>query len=212
MSRTLTAGTGISVTDNGSLVTVAAVPAFSTPAINEIFTGIMTNSNSTSINFYQIQRYLCVPILVDMTVDRIGVYCDTAASGGATRLGIYASDANNRPGALVLDAGTVDTSTTGEKTITISQALTAGIYWLTAVEQGNTSVRVRSSNVFLTLPVLAGVSITQLTTPGTSFMEATVAGGTTHATVTGALASTATVGYTQFGSHERPIVSLRRSA
>lgn len=74
------------------------------------------------------------------TVDRISCkIADAAGSGGTTRLGIYSPDANNMPGALLLDAGTVDATGTGVKEITISQALSAGWYWLAAVNQGAAS-------------------------------------------------------------------------
>ena len=69
------------------------------------------------------------------TFDRIGVHVTTAVSGATVRLGIYA-DSVNRPAALVLDAGTVDASSTGYKEITISQTLSAGVYWLAAAAQG----------------------------------------------------------------------------
>lgn len=69
------------------------------------------------------------------TFDRIG--CDVTTAGEASsvmRLGIYA-DNNGTPGALILDAGTVTTATTGIKTITISQKLAPGRYWLAALTQ-----------------------------------------------------------------------------
>ena len=53
------------------------------------------------------------------------------------RLGIYnSSETTFEPNTVVLDAGTVDTSSTGIKEITISQTLNAGLYFLTAVRQG----------------------------------------------------------------------------
>jgi len=57
----------------------------------------------------------------------------TAAVAGTGRLGIYqaTSDTNLYPNTRILDAGTVDHGTTGVKTLTISQALTANtLYWL----------------------------------------------------------------------------------
>ena len=80
-----------------------------------------------------------------VTLDRIGIEVTTGGGAGAVvRLGIY-SDTNGVPDALVLDAGTVDSTGTGIKTITISQALSAGVYWLATVSQVATSV-VRTVN------------------------------------------------------------------
>lgn len=66
--------------------------------------------------------------------DRIAVNVGTAVVGGTTptlRLGIYADDGTGGgPGTLVLDAGNVVITATGIQTITISQTLAAGRYWL----------------------------------------------------------------------------------
>jgi hypothetical protein len=52
-------------------------------------------------------------------------------------MGIYADNGLGKPGALILDAGTVSTAS-GFGTITISQILTGGIYWFAMAEQGGT--------------------------------------------------------------------------
>lgn len=68
--------------------------------------------------------------------DRICCNVATLAATALTRLGIYADDGHNAPGALLLDAGTVDCSTTGDKEITISfSAPSTGTIWLAAVAQ-----------------------------------------------------------------------------
>ncbi len=65
------------------------------------------------------------------TAVRLAVQVATSAASGVMRLGIYSNDATtDYPGALLLDAGTISTATTGAKQITISQSLTAGLYWL----------------------------------------------------------------------------------
>lgn len=67
---------------------------------------------------------------------RIGV-TSGGTSGSVHRLGIYDTAADGTPGSLILDAGTVATTTTGDKEITgLSAQLTPGLYWLTAVQQG----------------------------------------------------------------------------
>ena len=73
------------------------------------------------------------------TFTRIGI--NVVAGGGAgsnCRLGIYKPTSNHQPGVLVLDAGEVDVSTTGVKEITISQALSPGIYWLMLANESGT--------------------------------------------------------------------------
>lgn len=69
--------------------------------------------------------------------DRIGINVTTAAtaaSGGVLRLGIYA-DSGGKPGALIVDAGTISSETLGSREITITQTLDPGVYWLAAVAQ-----------------------------------------------------------------------------
>lgn len=70
------------------------------------------------------------------TFDRIGILVTTLAASSAVRLGIYESLADGMPGDLVLDAGTVDSTTTGAKEIALSQVLTPNLYWLAFVAQG----------------------------------------------------------------------------
>lgn len=86
----------------------------------------------------------CMPLIVlyGGTADRMLFNIDTGGTTGAIcRLGIY-SDSSGYPGALLLDAGTVAAETTGVKSITISQALTAGTrYWLAIATQGGAGTR-----------------------------------------------------------------------
>jgi hypothetical protein len=104
------------------------------------------------------------------TADRIGLEVTTGAASSTVRLGIYAEDATTGlPGSLLLDAGTIDSTTTGFKELTISQALSPGRYWLAAVALVATpTVRVNSGGNALfpgvsqadlaTAPVAASVS------------------------------------------------------
>jgi len=80
-------------------------------------------------------------VVKTITLDRIAINVTTAAAGATARLGIYADDGTTYPGSLVLDAGTVDVSTTGMKTITISQELTPGLYWLCVWSGGGPTIR-----------------------------------------------------------------------
>jgi hypothetical protein len=74
------------------------------------------------------------------TLDRLYVNHDASATASElVRIGIY-YDNNGRPGALLLDAGTIDLSTaTAVKSITISQPITTGRWWIMSVRQGPTN-------------------------------------------------------------------------
>mgnify|MGYP000553028085 CR=1 FL=1 len=129
------------------------------------------------------------------TFDRIAINHAATSAGASSvcRLGIY-NDSSGVPGTLLLDAGTVDLSTaTAFKTITISQQLTPGLYWLAAVPQitsgtptftcGTPSVGVPSSDttfngckfensVTSTLPSTATPGAANATNPIAVFMRA----------------------------------------
>ena len=93
------------------------------------------------------------PFLVPnkMTLDQIAVNV-TTLTAGKQRLGIYSDNGSVGPGALLLDAGEVDTGTTGVKAATISQAIPAGtLLWLAVV--GNAAPTVRA------LPVGGGIAL-----------------------------------------------------
>jgi hypothetical protein len=87
------------------------------------------------------------PFLVgrSCTLDLIGVSVGTVGSAGAgVRLGLYADDVTTPgvPGALVLDAGTVEAvANTGLRGGTISLTLEPGIYWTAMSVQGGAGTR-----------------------------------------------------------------------
>jgi hypothetical protein len=85
--------------------------------------------------------------MVAESFDRIAIAVATVAAGNA-RLGIYA-DNNFKPGALVLDAGAVDTTDAGNKEITINQALQPGLYWLVVLYDATPVVRAPSYSINL---------------------------------------------------------------
>ena len=80
-------------------------------------------------------RLVFCPFLVgeQITLDRIGVslVASSTTTSNVIRLGIYNCDANHIPSTLLLDAGTVTASaTTNLITISISQQLNPGLYYL----------------------------------------------------------------------------------
>lgn len=108
------------------------------------YTADGAEGKDSSQNLAVADKIWYIPFLVPVvtTFDRIGVEVTTAQAASNLRLGIY-SDSSGVPGARVLDAGTVASATTGAKTITISQALSAGLYWL-ALKSDTANVVVRS--------------------------------------------------------------------
>lgn len=88
-------------------------------------------------------RLYFIPFVIyeSTTFTKIGVSVTTLAASTGIRLGIY--NYNNTygyPGSLILDAGTIDSSTTGDKTISISQTL-YDKFWLCLISNGTPSIR-----------------------------------------------------------------------
>ncbi|MEM2174275.1 MAG: hypothetical protein QXI58_01425 [Candidatus Micrarchaeia archaeon] len=97
---------------------------------------------------------LAFPLIIPVstTFDQIAINVTTAKTGQA-RLGIY-RDNNNQvyPGSLILDAGVIDTGTTGVKILSIDLTLTPGLYWAAYVT--NAGPTVRAIAVGGSLPIL----------------------------------------------------------
>jgi hypothetical protein len=78
---------------------------------------------------------------VETTYTRIGLQVQTAAASSTIRLLIYNAEATEGyPEDILLNAGTVDSSSTGAKEITISETLSAGHYWVACVPDGTPAV------------------------------------------------------------------------
>ena len=79
-----------------------------------------------------------------VSIDKLGIVVSTAVPASTIRLGIYSDSGVGYPGALIIDGGTVDTSTTGSKTVTITKTtLPPGTYYLAYVPQGAAGVAVQ---------------------------------------------------------------------
>jgi hypothetical protein len=130
------------------------------------------------------------PIIIPKAITISRMFAEVTSGGdvGSTlRLGIYADDGSGLPGALVLDAGTVNGNSVAVQEVTISQALAAGTYWVGAVAQ----------NVTTTQPTVRTVSgQPEVNVPaGTSLPAANNTVFAVNMTgVTGALPSTFTYG------------------
>lgn len=93
------------------------------------------------------------------TFDRIQCEVTSAIASSTVRLGIYNST-NNIPTTKLLDAGTVDSSSTGAKEITISQTLTPGVYFLVSANQGGASSPTLRARTQYYSPILTPQSTT----------------------------------------------------
>lgn len=98
------------------------------PRVAYVVTAIATANGTLSAMPFYVQNAI--------TVNEISAHVEVAAAASVVRLGIYADDGTRRPGARLLDAGTVATTTAGTKTITIAQALAPGWHWFAAAPQG----------------------------------------------------------------------------
>lgn len=101
--------------------------------------------NDATSSMAQSTEYAMPFIVAQRTsFDRIALEVTTQAAATTVRLGVRQDTGRGAPSTLMLDAGTVDSTSTGVKTITIDITLTPGLYWLTATLQGGTGVAVRS--------------------------------------------------------------------
>ncbi len=67
----------------------------------------------------------------DLAVDALGVNCTTAVAAALCKLVVYEALPNGQPGSLLLETGTADLSTVGNKVLTASLTLYRGrTYWL----------------------------------------------------------------------------------
>lgn len=153
------------------------------------------------------------PIYVDGSTafDRICINVTTAgAASTLARLGIYRADATNEaPGTLVVDAGTVDVATTGEKLATISQTLTSGMYWLAFVSNGGPTCKCPMTSFASNTP--AGVPLFRTLGLGSQAANGAWVAQTTGRTadVAGGLSSTALAVDTNVNGWSRSYPYLR---
>jgi len=117
------------------IFTSTASSAASTYYKSPIFTSTASSAASTSYGHF-------VPFYVHETTtfDRIAVQVTTGVAASTIKLAVYDSNADGRPSALVVDAGTVSGATSGFKAATISQTLSAGLYWLVGIPSTTTTL------------------------------------------------------------------------
>lgn len=133
-------------------------PTFSPGHVSGTYFGPTNFSRDAETNLtVTSNRLYALPIFVpqDSTYTGIGISV-TTIGGSSARLGIY-ENLGGVPGDLLLDAGTVPTTTTGAKEISISEDLTSGWYWLTMVFNGAATISATDTNINV-LPILGGAN------------------------------------------------------
>lgn len=123
----------------------------------------LTNSGLTSD---KLRAFPFVPSK-DMTLDRIAFRVNSALAGFA-RVGVYNDNGNLYPSSLIVDGGSIDTGTTGEKVSTISVPVLGGeLYWL--AYSSSVSVSVRAIGTTDQWPILGWEGGLSFTAPGTGW-------------------------------------------
>ena len=109
-------------------------------AVGRRYSALNARDSLTASTLFTIGWEWAIPIYIPerTTFDKIGCEVTTAVASSNIRLGIRKAAAGVASD-LVLDAGQVDSSSTGAKEATISQELEAGVYFLTAAAQDGAS-------------------------------------------------------------------------
>lgn len=178
--------TGIKWAAPGSSVVPHGRGVNNAGAIRYMVPGVELTTMSTNAPGANVTTYSPIYVATAITVDLLAVEVSTLTAGTA-RLGIYEADTDWQPTDLVIDAGTVDTGSTGVKSIAVSQVLPAGRYLSTVYCSSGFTLRVaKGGTMFMGMVTALGASpfsaqftvagsITSLPDPGTEWT--TAAGG-----------------------------------
>lgn len=170
------------------------------PAVGEYLTPTMTGTSTVQVTTLNEAYYIPIDIAVPTQIDALACNVTTAGTGAgiAVRLGLYVDSGTNRPtGSPLIDAGTVDPSTTGTKTATFTAiTLQPGRYWVAGVVQG----AITSGPSFTSASMLNQIGLSSLA----NFSHRTWSQGS----VSGALGAVGTL--TRVGTN--PLLAVRISA
>lgn len=87
------------------------------------------------------------------TLDRLAIEVTTAVAATTARLGIYDSDGTGgQPGTLIIDAGTVATTSLGVKEATISQSVSGLVYFVYVCNSASVAFRCLTRSSGLAAP------------------------------------------------------------
>jgi hypothetical protein len=210
-----TASTGITPATNKLIIPNVTFPAnpgwrplyqvgsyFCTPAEDAV-SGSITVGSEWTIPFQVMQTINCDQIAIDVSA---------LSLTAVTRLGIYKNvDLTNNPpktyypGAVLLDAGTVDVTATGIRSIAISQTMTPGIYWFVLkTTTASAAMRLYNSAATIGNPLL-GLGFDG----GTTTFTRTFLGFRRTGLAAGAFSDPYPAGATLTSSTNMPIVAVR---
>lgn len=127
--------------------------------IRYMLPGIELSTNSTRALVASTIYYSPFIVRTPITVDQIVTEITTSAASSACRMGIYKADSDLQPTALVNDSGTIDSSSTGVKSISISVTLDPGVYLTALNSNGTPTLRtIRGGSVYTGLTSGLGTS------------------------------------------------------
>lgn len=132
------------------ILTPSAFTPF-TPDNSSLWDMPHTSATSYTTVTLTANRLYAVPYIVGRAVARtkIGINVTTGVAGSA-RLGIYAESATGQPGALIVDAGTVDITSIAQVDATISSlTLAPGRYFLAVVGSAGAAVSAIANTNFM---------------------------------------------------------------
>jgi len=100
----------------------------------------VTFSSTGGTSFLTANRLLCFPFFIDRAwaFSKMSMTCNNLAASSVLRMGLYdATGTAGYPGNLIVDAGTIDTSTIGTKTNTFTDEIYLyGRYWCVCISDG----------------------------------------------------------------------------
>lgn len=110
--------------------------------------GVSVVSSGTQAFNANTLHYFPIVVPTSVTADQIKLEVTTGgAASTVARMGIYEADTNWQPGTRILDSGTVAVDSTGVKTASISQVLSAGRYLLAYHSDGAPTLRIVRGSV-----------------------------------------------------------------
>jgi hypothetical protein len=161
---------------HGTDVVLPAATYFYTNSPNATSTNNALGNGTMRLSPWLVRR----PI----SLARLGAEITTAGeAGSALRLVIYADNGSGFPGALVVDAGTINGASVGVQEVTVNVTLQPGLYWVGgAVQNAPTTQPGVRTIANLTPPVVIGLGQTLPSAAGTVVGYAGAASGAAPST------------------------------
>ena len=186
---TKTSGTDLDFT----WATISAVTSVTNFRSGQFYKAWGTHTNGTAA--LNVTYYLPIVIPNSITLDRISCTTSTTFAGtGVVRLGIYNIDGTGLPSTVLLDAGTVSvTASSTNYAITISQAMTPGIYYLAACLQTSATTNGFVGQTALYAPAMPQENTTPTGVSIYGYRQTGVTGAFATAATTGPIVSSANI-------------------